>query len=158
MVEGVDDIALAGHGRYRRVQLFRRGDFREDRRRRRKLRAARLLAVAGKARRSIAGFDVDVVPGCCGDGAFQYPHEIVAGVRDHDIAVGSHRDRRRCTELCQDRRATVAELAGLPIAGDGSERVIGRCRQLANGIVAGVGDVEIRFIVEGQPGRLPEQC
>ena len=157
VVEGVDDVALAGHGRHGRVQLFCRGDFREDHRRRGKLRAARLLAAAGKARGPIAGFDVNVVPGRGGDGAFQHSHEIVAGVRDHDIAVRSHRDPRRGAELCQDRRAAVAEPTGLPGAGDGTERVFGRCRQFANGIVAGVGDVEIRLLVEAKPRRLPEK-
>ena len=35
--------------------------------------------------------------------------------------------------------------------------MFGRCRQFANGIVAGVGDVEIRLLVEGQPRRLPKK-
>src|SRR5205814_4931066 len=75
--------------------------------------------------------------------------QIVSGVRDDDITVGSNRHPRRCGELSQDRGATVAELAGLARTGHGPEDVI-RGRQLSNSIVSGIGDVEVGLVVEGQ--------
>ncbi len=150
MVEGIDDVALAGDGRHRRIQWRPGRNLREHRGRGRELGSNGWLAVARKAGRPVTGFDVNVVPGRRGERALQDPHQVVAGIGDHDITVRSNRDPRGCRELSQDRRAAVAELAGLASTGDGSQHLI-RPRQLSNHVVAGVRDIQVRLLHDGQP-------
>ena len=105
------------------------------------------MPLAGEARLAVASLDMDVVRRRRRERAFQHPHQVVAGVRDDDVAVGPNRHPHRGRQLRQDRRAIIAKLVGFAGAGDGVEHVVGG-REFAHLVVAGVRDVQVRPGVE----------
>ena len=99
---------------------------------------------------------MNVVSRRCGQRALEDADQVVARVGDDDVAVRPYGHTGRRRQLRQDRRAAVAELARLAGAGDGAKDIV-RHREFADHVVAGIGDVEVRPIVECQPGRHLEQ-
>ena len=95
LIEGIDDVAPTGNGGHGHIGRPDGGQSREDGTGCGELCLSRRLAVAGEARRPIAGLD-SYRPrhaGClCG---FQHADQVVAAIGDHDVAVGPNCDRRR---------------------------------------------------------------
>ena len=105
----------------------------------------RRATVAAEARRAIARDGLNTAE------HVDLPHAVVPGVRNVEVARRVEREPRR---PAQPRRVGSAAITGIPLGPRPRDRDDSAVHQhFANGMVPGVGDVEVAGVIESQAPR-----